>query len=86
MMGTALKGLGASGPETLSPLVPHVPTPLFAILLASTAAFAHLSWQISLGALIVDLFPKQMMGNGPGAERRDPTQTILRQNVLFVTQ
>ncbi|HWC00431.1 MAG TPA: MFS transporter [Bryobacteraceae bacterium] len=46
----------------LSPFVPHVPTALLAVLLASTAAFAHLSWQISLSAMVVDLFPKHLVG------------------------
>jgi len=46
----------------LSPLIPQAASPLFAVLLASTAAFAHLSWQTSLSALIVDLFPKHLVG------------------------
>jgi ACS family hexuronate transporter-like MFS transporter len=46
----------------LSPLVAFAPTPLTAVLLASTAAFAHLCWQISLGAIIVDIFPKHLVG------------------------
>jgi ACS family hexuronate transporter-like MFS transporter len=46
----------------LSPLVPHMPTPVLAVLLASTAAFAHLSWQISLSSIVVDLFPKHLVG------------------------
>lgn len=46
----------------LSPLVPQAPTPLVAVLLASVIAFAHLSWQISLSAIVVDLFPKHLVG------------------------
>jgi ACS family hexuronate transporter-like MFS transporter len=46
----------------LSPIVPHLPTPLLAVLLASTAAFAHLSWQVSLSAIVVDVFPKHLVG------------------------
>ncbi len=46
----------------LSPLVATAPTPLLAVLLASTAAFAHLCWQVSLSAAIVDLFPRHLVG------------------------
>jgi MFS transporter, ACS family, aldohexuronate transporter len=46
----------------LSTLVAQVPTPLLAVLLASVAAFAHLCWQISLAALVVDVFPKRLVG------------------------
>ncbi|MGC4051178.1 MAG: hypothetical protein QM757_17590 [Paludibaculum sp.] len=33
-----------------------------AVGIASIAAFAHLAWQISLGALIVDIYPKPVVG------------------------
>jgi MFS transporter, ACS family, hexuronate transporter len=46
----------------LSPFVAHMPTPLLAVLMAATAAFAHMTWQVSLGALIVDLFPQRSLG------------------------
>jgi ACS family hexuronate transporter-like MFS transporter len=46
----------------LSPLVAFAPTPLIAVLFAGTAAFAHLAWQISLSTMIVDLFPKPLVG------------------------
>lgn len=46
----------------LSPLIAHVNSALGAVLIASTAAFAHLAWQTSLSTLIVDLFPKRMVG------------------------
>lgn len=46
----------------LSPLVAYASSPLVAVLLASTAAFAHLCWQVSLSAAIVDLFPQRLVG------------------------
>ena len=46
----------------LSPLVAFSPTPLLAVLVAGVAAFGHLSWQTSLSTLIVDLYPKRLMG------------------------
>jgi len=46
----------------LSPLVPYASSPLIAVLIGSTAAFAHLAWQISLSTLVVDLYPKRMVG------------------------
>ena len=46
----------------LSPLVAYMPTPLAAVLLAAVVAFAHMCWQISLGAVVVDVFPKQLVG------------------------
>jgi len=46
----------------LSPLVAHVPTPLYAVLLAATAAFGQLTWQISLSAIVLDVFPKHLIG------------------------
>ena len=33
-----------------------------AVGIASIAAFAHLTWQISLSTLIVDLYPKPLVG------------------------
>lgn len=46
----------------LSPLIYSAQTPLAAVLIASVAAFAHLSWQISLSTIIVDVFPKPLLG------------------------
>jgi ACS family hexuronate transporter-like MFS transporter len=46
----------------LSPLVNSVSSPLMAVMIAGTAAFAHLAWQISLSTLIVDLYPKPYVG------------------------
>ena len=33
-----------------------------AVGIAAVAAFAHLAWQISLSTLIVDIYPKPMVG------------------------
>jgi ACS family hexuronate transporter-like MFS transporter len=46
----------------LSPLINRVSSPLAAVGIASIAAFAHLSWQISLSTLIVDVYPKPLVG------------------------
>lgn len=46
----------------LSPFIHSAPTPLMAVGIASIAAFAHLSWQISLSTIIVDVFPKPLVG------------------------
>lgn len=46
----------------LSPVIAYVQSPLAAVLVASTAAFAHLAWQISLSTLVMDLFPKSVVG------------------------
>ena len=46
----------------LSPLINSAPTPLLAVCIAGIAAFAHLTWQISLGALVLDLYPKPVVG------------------------
>lgn len=46
----------------LSPFVAYAPTPLLAVLVASIAAFSHLAWQISLSTLIVDIYPKRLVG------------------------
>lgn len=46
----------------LSPLINTVSTPLAAVGIASVAAFAHLAWQISLSTIIVDLYPKPLVG------------------------
>ena len=45
----------------LSPLVARV-QPLLAVLLAATAAFGQLTWQISLSAIVLDVFPKHLIG------------------------
>ena len=46
----------------LSPLVPRVSSPLLAVMIAATAVFAHLAWQTSLSTLVVDLYPKRIVG------------------------
>ncbi|MCX6628932.1 MAG: MFS transporter [Candidatus Solibacter sp.] len=46
----------------LSPLINTASTPLMAVCIAGIAAFAHLTWQISLSALVVDLYPKPLVG------------------------
>jgi ACS family hexuronate transporter-like MFS transporter len=46
----------------LSPFIHSAPTPLMAVGIASIAAFAHLAWQISLSTIIVDVFPKPLVG------------------------
>lgn len=46
----------------LSPLINIVDSPLAAVMIAGVAAFAHLSWQISLSTMIVDLYPKALVG------------------------
>ncbi len=46
----------------LSPLINSAPTPLLAVCIAGSAAFAHLTWQISLSALVLDLYPKPVVG------------------------
>ena len=46
----------------LSPLLPRAASPMVAVLIGATAAFAHLLWQICLSTLVVDLYPKQMLG------------------------
>jgi MFS transporter, ACS family, hexuronate transporter len=46
----------------LSPLINSVSSPLMAVGIASIAAFAHLAWQISLSTLIVDVYPKPLVG------------------------
>jgi ACS family hexuronate transporter-like MFS transporter len=46
----------------LSPFVAYAPSPLAAVLIAGTAAFAHYCWLISLSALVVDLVPKRLVG------------------------
>ena len=46
----------------LSPLINSASSPLMAVGIAAVAAFAHLAWQISLSTLIVDIYPKPMVG------------------------
>lgn len=50
----------------LSPLVAFSPTPLMAVLIAAIAAFGHLSWQTSLSTLLVDIYPKRLLGTAFG--------------------
>ncbi len=45
-----------------SPLINSASSPLMAVGIAAIAAFAHLAWQISLSALVVDLYPKPVVG------------------------
>ena len=45
-----------------SPLVAVAPTAWAAVFIASLATFGHLSWQTSLSSLILDLFPKRLVG------------------------
>lgn len=46
----------------LSPLISSVPSPLMAVSIAAIAAFAHMSWLISLSTIIVDIYPKPLVG------------------------
>jgi ACS family hexuronate transporter-like MFS transporter len=46
----------------LSPLINTVSTPLMAVMIASVAAFAHMAWLISLSTIIVDVYPKPVVG------------------------
>jgi MFS transporter, ACS family, hexuronate transporter len=46
----------------LSPLINSASSPLMSVSIAGIAAFAHLSWQISLSTLVVDLYPKPLVG------------------------
>jgi len=46
----------------LSPLINSASSPLMAVGIAAIAAFAHLSWQISLSTIIVDIYPKPLVG------------------------
>ena len=46
----------------LSPLMNMAPTPLLAVAIGSVAAFAHMSWLISLSTIIVDIYPKPVVG------------------------
>jgi ACS family hexuronate transporter-like MFS transporter len=43
----------------LSPLVAFVPSVPLALFIAGIIAFAHMSWLVTMGAMIVDLFPKR---------------------------
>jgi ACS family hexuronate transporter-like MFS transporter len=43
----------------LSPLIAFVPSLYLALAIASIAAFAHLAWQVTLGVMIVDLYPQR---------------------------
>jgi ACS family hexuronate transporter-like MFS transporter len=45
-----------------SPLVAIASNAWAAVLIASLATFGHLSWQTSLSSLILDLYPKQLVG------------------------
>lgn len=53
---------GAAVLLPLSPLINSAASPLMAVGIAAIAAFAHLAWQISIGALIVDIYPKPVVG------------------------
>jgi MFS transporter, ACS family, aldohexuronate transporter len=43
----------------LSPLIAFMPSLTLALAVAGIAAFAHMTWQVTMGALIVDLFPSR---------------------------
>jgi ACS family hexuronate transporter-like MFS transporter len=43
----------------LSPLIAFVPSLYLALAIASVAACAHLAWQVTLGVMIVDLYPQR---------------------------
>jgi MFS transporter, ACS family, hexuronate transporter len=45
-----------------SPLVAVAPSAWAAVFIASLATFGHLSWQTSLSSLILDLYPKRLVG------------------------
>jgi MFS transporter, ACS family, hexuronate transporter len=53
---------GAALIPPLSPLVAFVPSAEVAVMIAALAAFGHLTWQVTLGALVVDLYPKPVVG------------------------
>jgi ACS family hexuronate transporter-like MFS transporter len=41
--------------------------PIPAVLgIAAVVSFAHLTWQVTMGALIVDMFPKRVLGTAFG--------------------
>ena len=46
-----------------------LPIPMV-LALAAVVSFAHLTWQVTMGALIVDLFPKKILGTAFGFNRR----------------
>ena len=43
----------------LSPLIAFMPSLTVVLAVAAIAAFAHMTWQVTMGALIVDLFPSR---------------------------
>jgi ACS family hexuronate transporter-like MFS transporter len=45
-----------------SPFVVIAPSAWAALVIASLATFGHLSWQTSLSSLILDLYPKRLVG------------------------
>lgn len=46
----------------LSPFVPAASKPLIAVFIGAAVVFAHLLWQTCLSTLVVDLYPRRMMG------------------------
>jgi len=46
----------------LSLLIPRASSPLLAVLIGSGVVLGHLLWQTCLSTLVVDLFPRHMMG------------------------
>jgi ACS family hexuronate transporter-like MFS transporter len=46
----------------LSPFIAFSPNATTAVLVAGIAAFAHLCWQTSLSTLLIDLYPKHLIG------------------------
>ncbi len=45
----------------LSPLVAFLPSVHAAVAIAAVVVLAHLTWQVTLGVLIVDLYPQQLV-------------------------
>ncbi len=50
----------------LSPLVAFVPSAHLAVLFSSIVVLAHLTWQVTLGTLIVDLYPRVLIATVSG--------------------
>lgn len=60
--GRVLVMMMAAALLPLSPLISAAPSALMAVSIASVAAFAHMAWLISLSAIIVDIYPKPLVG------------------------
>lgn len=46
----------------LSPFISAAPSAVMAVSIAAVAAFAHMAWLISLSTIIVDIYPKPLVG------------------------